>query len=51
MGFGILQDFGEPPLQDKHFEFYVSLLSTTASGARLTIPLNPNGWSMQLTKK
>jgi hypothetical protein len=51
LGFGILQDFVEPRLQDKHFESYVSLLSTTASGARLTIPLNPNGWSMQLTKK
>ena len=51
MGFGILQDFGEPRLQDKHFESYVSLLSTAASGSSLTIPLNPNGWLMHLTKK
>jgi hypothetical protein len=51
MGFGILQDFGEPRLQDKHFESYVSLLSTAASGSSLTIPLNPNGWFMHLTKK
>jgi hypothetical protein len=51
MTVGVVQDWGHPRFIDQHFCAYADKFSRVAPGTRLTIPLNPQGWSMDLIKK
>jgi hypothetical protein len=48
---GTIGDFRDPPLADLRFSEYALAYVTTPPGEAITIPLNPPGWSMMLTKK
>jgi hypothetical protein len=51
MGYGIVQDWGHPRPVDFHFSDYVRKFSEMPPGSTLFIPINPAGWTMQLTKR
>jgi hypothetical protein len=50
MSVGIVRDWQYPPFVDLHFDMYAQQYSDLPKGSTLTIPLNPPGWSMTLTK-
>ena len=50
MCFGIVRDWRHPPLQDMHFAEHAHRFASAPAGETITIPLNPNGWNMQLVK-
>jgi hypothetical protein len=50
MVYGIVQDWGHPRPVDFRFSDYVQRLSELPPGSTLFIPINPAGWTMQLTK-
>lgn len=50
MMFGIIQDWGHPRPVDLHFADYAKTFSMQPAGTRFVIPLNPVGWTMELTK-
>lgn len=51
MSIGIVRDWRYPRFVDTHFGDYARQFANSPKGADLTIPLNPPGWSMTLTKK
>lgn len=51
MCFGITRDWRSPALKDKRFAEYVRRFEASPSGTAVTIPLNPDGWSMCLVKR
>jgi len=48
--FGIAGRWLRAPLQDFHFSESVARFESAPAGATVIIPLNPQGWSMQLVK-
>jgi hypothetical protein len=40
-----------PDLVDLHFDTYVAAFKALPVGAHIQIPINPPGWSFELTKK
>jgi len=51
MSVGIVRDWKHPRFTDMHFGVYAQQYSDLPKGSALTIPLNPPGWSMTLTKR
>jgi hypothetical protein len=47
--FGIVRDWRHPAFKDLHYAEYVRTLDS-APGRAVTIPINPDGWSMTLVK-
>jgi len=47
---GIVADFNQNIYVDMHFSQYVQTFKTAPDGAKITIPINPPGWSMELIK-
>jgi hypothetical protein len=47
---GIYRDWRYPKFADLHFQTYAAVFERTAPGDRVTIPINPVGWEMQLVK-
>ncbi len=50
MCFGIIRDWRHAPFQDMHFAEHARRFASSPRGETITIPLNPNGWNMQLVK-
>jgi hypothetical protein len=50
MAIGIILDWQYPPYTDFHFREYVHKFELSRRGEEVTIPINPPGWSMTLTK-
>jgi hypothetical protein len=51
MIFGIALDWKYPAYTDFHFHDYASRFEAAAPGTSVTIPINPDGWVVKLTKK
>ncbi len=51
MSFGVILDFRHPKFVDYKFSKYIVELSKLEKGQKMTIPINPSGWSMELIKK
>jgi hypothetical protein len=47
---GIFRDFRQPAFQDLHFKDYAARFQAAPPGTAVTIPENPDGWSMILVK-
>jgi hypothetical protein len=47
---GAYRDWRYPRFADLHFQSYAATFERTAVGDRVTIPINPIGWEMQLVK-
>jgi hypothetical protein len=47
---GVFRDWRIPEPKDAHFDSYVAILKGSAPGTLLTIPENPDGWTIQLVK-
>ena len=47
---GIVSDWRHNPYQDLKFQDFEKKFNESASGTQITIPLNPNGWTMTLRK-
>jgi hypothetical protein len=47
---GVYRDWRYPGFADLHFQSYAAAFERTAVGSRVTIPINPVGWEMQLVK-
>lgn len=50
MLFGIILDFRYPAFTDFKFREYVDSFMEAQEGTKVTIPINPPGWTMQLIK-
>ena len=50
MCFGIVRDWRHSPFPDLHFAEHARRFASASVGETVTIPLNPNGWNMQLVK-
>jgi hypothetical protein len=50
MAIGIILDWQHPPYTDFRFREYVRQFELSRRGVQITIPINPPGWSMTLTK-
>jgi hypothetical protein len=50
MVFGMIQDWGHPRPADLDFPTYARMFSELPAGNTFVIPINPVGWSMELTK-
>jgi hypothetical protein len=48
---GIPGDWSYPPYVDLHPERYAAVLNRAAPGTRVVIPINPPGWTIELTRK
>jgi hypothetical protein len=48
---GIYRDWRYPKFVDFHFREYAMKFEDAPRGTQVTIPINPPGWSMQLTKR
>lgn len=48
---GIRLDWRHSPFVDLHFRTYARTFETAAPGTHITIPINPAGWSMELSKR
>jgi hypothetical protein len=48
---GIVRDWSIPARKDVHFPSYVGALRDSPPGTMLTIPENPEGWTMRLVKR
>lgn len=51
MSFGILRDWEYPAYTDFNFPSYAKQFAAAAPGTLVTIPIYPDGWVIQLTKK
>ena len=51
MTFGIALDWEYPAYTDFHFHDHASRFDAADPGTSVTIPINPDGWVMNLTKK
>jgi hypothetical protein len=47
---GVVTDCHYRPFVDLHFRAYARTFAAAAPGTHLTIPINPPGWSMELSK-
>ena len=47
---GIYRDWRHPRFVDLHFASFAADFERAAPGTRITIPINPVGWEMQLVK-
>jgi len=47
---GIVRDFRQPAFKDMQFNDYAARFEAAPPGTAVTIPLNPDGWSMTLVK-
>lgn len=47
---GIILDWSHPPFADLNFKTYSSQFAEAPKGAKVTIPINPPGWTMDLIK-
>ena len=47
---GVIRDFRQPPLDDLHFAQFAARFESAPPGTAVTIPVNPDGWNMQLVK-
>jgi hypothetical protein len=47
---GVYRDWRYPRFADLHFQSYAMQFEQAAAGTRMTIPINPVGWEMQLVK-
>jgi hypothetical protein len=50
MLYGIVQDFGHPRPADLHFAVYAKAFEGQPSGSTFVIPINPDGWTVELMK-
>ena len=50
MCIGVVRDWRHPPFPDMHFAEHARHFASAPVGETITIPLNPNGWTMQLVK-
>jgi hypothetical protein len=50
MGLGIVQNWELPPFQDFHYADFARSFESAPAGTVMTIPENPNGWSLKLIK-
>jgi hypothetical protein len=50
MVFGIILDWHHPAFIDFKFKEYANKFIESPKGTKVTIPVNPSGWSMELTK-
>jgi hypothetical protein len=48
---GVPSDWSYPPYTDMHPERYAEVLDRAAPGTRVVIPINPPGWTIELTRK
>jgi hypothetical protein len=48
---GVPGDWSYPPYTDLHLERYAEVLDRAAPGTRVVIPINPPGWTIELTRK
>jgi hypothetical protein len=51
MSIGVVRDWRHLRFVDLHFDDYARQYSDLPRGSSLTVPLNPPGWSMTLTKR
>ncbi|MGA9670426.1 MAG: hypothetical protein WBQ94_14530 [Terracidiphilus sp.] len=51
MCFGIVREWVHPALNDMHFTQYAKQFESVAAGTVVTIPENPEGWEIRLTKR
>jgi hypothetical protein len=47
---GVYRDWRYPQFADLHFQSYAAQFEQAAAGTRMTIPINPVGWEMQLVR-
>jgi hypothetical protein len=47
---GVYRDWRYPRFADLHFQSYAAAFERSAVGNRVTIPINPVGWEMQIVK-
>jgi hypothetical protein len=50
MCIGIVRDWRQPVLKDLHFAEYAKQFEAAPAGTAITIPENPDGWTVQLIK-
>jgi hypothetical protein len=50
MIFGIVADFSHPPLVDYQFNANIQFFESLPPGQKMTFPINPPGWTMELHK-
>jgi len=50
MCFGIVRDWRHPAFTDMHFEEQVKRFEAAPAGTAITIPICPDGWTMELIK-
>jgi hypothetical protein len=50
MGLGIVQNWELPPFQDFHYADFARSFESAPAGTVMTVPENPNGWSLKLIK-
>ncbi len=50
MSFGVVRNWPFPPMEDLQFSEYAEKFRQAPRGTVMVIPLNPQGWSMQLVK-
>ena len=48
---GIVRDWRIPPRADLHFAAYVNAFEASPPGTVVTIPENPQGWTIRLVKR
>lgn len=51
MCFGVVRDWKHPAYHDLHFGDQVRRFETAPAGTRVTFPVNPRGWTMQLVRQ
>ncbi|MDR3750951.1 MAG: hypothetical protein P4K94_05635 [Terracidiphilus sp.] len=50
MCFGIVRDWNQPAYKDMHFADYAARFAAAPAGTAVSIPENPEGWTIQLFK-
>jgi hypothetical protein len=48
---GIYEDWRYPPYKETHFREAAAQFERAAPGTKITLPVNPTGWQMELVKK
>jgi hypothetical protein len=48
---GIYQDWSYPKYKDLDFKKYAAQFDSAPSGTKMTIPINPPGWTLDVTKR
>jgi hypothetical protein len=47
---GVVRDWEYPPMKDHHFPAYIEQLNKAKAGTLVQIPIDPDGWEMDLVK-